>query len=469
MRCRALAALALATLLGPMSTGAHAQSTDDEQGTVPHIVRDEWDASSSVPQAWEEAGVRLSLLTDAVLGASSEDNAALSFDNGGELGSFRPAPEGGSPFFGAAAPLFGMGAPTVGPDGTIRSLDADDRFLPGRDMVEADTVIPPLGSTPDASRSSFAFIGEIPPIGDDVLSSGGPRPPVIDVPTAPLVAGPTPGTTTPTLGDAPAGPLPLPGPNSPLPQAPTSAPPVLGSPTTTPSPTTAPGTPTTAPPTPTTVPNTPTTRPPALPTTTQPQPVSPPPPDVGASLVLGNQREGGTQCFSNDDGATHNPDCDQLFDIGGGMRPGRSYTVDLTLWNAEGRSDTDAAELRTYAPAACDPSGGGADLCEAIELTIQRYTSSDRSVPAECVYGGGSGATCAMSSSHTLGAFARAHTSMVDGARVVPGAFRVRDRAYLRISVRLPDLGFTEGGIGRSNPYSGQTASWSLRWEMRSA
>lgn len=460
MRRSAFAALALVVLLGPMSAGAHAQSTDDEQGAVPHIVRDEWVANASLPQPWEEAGVRLSLLTDAVLAAASEDDAALLFVNGAELGSFRPAPEGGSVFFGAAAPLFGMGAPTVGPDGTIRPLDAADRFLPGRTVVEADTVIPPLGSTPDERRSSFAFIGEIPPIGEDDLSSGGGPPPVLDVPTIGELGGPTPGTTAPPpLADAPLGP-PLPDTDEPLPPTPTTVPPI-GSPTSTSPPTTTPDAP----------PTTTTTRPrPPTTTTTQPAPVTPPPPDVGTSLVLGNQREGGTQCFSNDDGATHNPDCDQLFDIDGGMRPGQAYTVDLTLWNAEGRSNTDAVELRTYAPTACDPSSGGdADLCEAIQLTIQRYTSSDRSVPAECVYGGGDGATCAMSSSHTLGAFARAHTSMVNGALVVPGAFRVNDRAYLRITVRLPDLGFTDGGIGRSNPYSGQTASWTVRWEMRSA
>lgn len=452
MKARVALVSAAALVAGPLAGTAHGlQRADGERGEVEVAIRVVEAPPSYIPLPWEEEGVRLPLLDDAVIAATRDDEEQLKFMTGGELGRFRPAPEGGSPFFGTGLPLFGVAAPRVLPDGRIRPVGEGDGagFLgerPSRDDVE--TAIPQLGATPDQRRESFAFLGDIPPIDENDSET----PPVI---VQPPLDTPTPGTTVP--------PPPPPQPAfTPLPTVdPAPAP-------TTVAPTTPTPTPTTTPPTPTTPPTTtpPTTTPPTTraPTTVPPIPPSPEP-VVGTSFVLGNQVDAKTQCFSNDSGSTHE-ECDQLFDVDA-MRPGQVYGVNVTLWNA---GNTDAVDLRAYAPQACDPSTTGAgDLCEAIEVTIQRYATSDRTTPVQCVYGGGDSTACAFSSTRTIGAFARDHTSMANGRQVVPGLFRAAERAYLRISVRLRDDGIGTDGIGASNVYSGETADWAIRWEMTSA
>ena len=447
---RRVVPLAIGILVaGPLTGVAHGmQRADGELGEVDFATREVAEPPSYLPQPWEEEGIRLPLLENGAIDAAREDEEQLKFMTGGELGQFRPAPVGGSPFFGTGQPLFGVAAPRVLPSGSINPIGEGDGagFLGERpSREEFDTAIPQLGETPDQRRESFAFLGEIPPIEENTSELPPVTPP-------PFVVSPTPGTTIPI----PLPPPPFIPPTTipPDPPTPTSPPTTAPTPTTTTTTTTPPTTTTTRPPTTTTTRPTPTTVPPSAPD-----------PVVGTSFVLGNQVNSGTQCFSNDSGTQHE-DCDQLFDIDR-MKPGTVYAVDVTLWNA---GDTDAIDLRAYAPEDCVPSTTGAgDLCEAIELTIQRYETSSRTTAAACIYGGGDGTTCTFSGARTIGAFARDHTSMTNGRRVVPGMFTVSQRAYLRVSVRLRDDGIGDDGFGSSNVYSGESADWVVRWEMVSA
>jgi hypothetical protein len=438
-----------------------------------------------VPDQWETPGLTFGLLSEAAVVAVHEDDDSLKFAVGNELGRFHAAAKGGSAFFGQGRPIFGIAAPPILPSRSLWPLgtgDAGDRFLGTPPAISDDTVIPQIGTTFDARRHSYAFLGGPPPLTD--TDPGGstafPLPATLaadtngpDVPdnvvlpetptttppreTEPITPGTSPSTTerpTPTSTPSPGTTLP--------PRATTTSTPT---PTTRPTPTTQP-TPTTRP-TPTTQPTTttqptPTTQPNPTPTT---QPAPPPP---STSFVLGNQRDSAAYCLSNSAGGSDNNSCDRLFDLSD-IRPGHPQTVNLTLWNVDPDSNTDAVDLRVFAAGACasgtvgPPPYGSGNLCNGLQLKIERYSTAARSgAPSQCVYG------CVDVFGGSLNAFAAAHTTMSNGIAIGNG-FRRNERAYLVLTVLLPDTGHSSSGGGNDNRYQSRSATLSLTWRMISA
>jgi hypothetical protein len=133
-------------------------------------------------------------------------------------------------------------------------------------------------------------------------------------------------------------------------------------------------------------------------------------------------------------------------------------SFDLTLKNS---GNVSATALQVWAGAACQttstatPAGSG-DLCAAVQFTMQRYTSSARSVPMECVYGGGTAQVCSLSSARTLADFssvyASSSSSQAIGSGLAPG-----ESSYLRLTLKLPDV---------DNRYQRRAATMSLTWRQ---
>lgn len=503
------------------TAGAQERAEPDERGDVPTVVREATDPTAYVPLPWEVAGLTFPILDhDATVAAASEDGDQLAFSDGNELGSFRPAHPGGTPFFGSAQPIFGLAAPPVLPTRVLRRLgdgDAGDSFLGARPPVDPATVIPRFRETFDQSRESFAFVGGIPPI-PPAAPAGSTSFPLLDVVEADVTPGcldndPTcapppsppaqpparPPATTPPPGPPPTVPPPpgstpsptIPPATVPVPPTPAPAPPV-GTTTTTVAPaTTTTTTTTTAPPTTTTTrPTTTTTRPTTTTTTTVPAP--PPPVTPTAAFVLANrvQASGDTDdslrtadfCLSNEASSNRNERCDDLFRFGsreagrdGFMELGREYAVNLTLWNIPAESDVDAVTLRGFANGACTSSPTAASneqsLCRAIQLKVERFRDAARTDRVQCVYGNGAGGGCTFHEDGTLWSFGDAHSSMASGVELRdPDGFPLGRKAYLRITVTIPDSGADTGtGIGNDNHLIDQRANLVFRWEMESA
>jgi hypothetical protein len=133
-------------------------------------------------------------------------------------------------------------------------------------------------------------------------------------------------------------------------------------------------------------------------------------------------------------------------------------TFDLTIRNS---GDIDAAGLDVWASTACttsstgSPAGSG-NLCAAIQLTVQRYTTSARDVPLECVYGGGTAQVCSLSSARTLAHLSSTYSS-AGSARAIGTGLDAGHAVYLRVTLRLPDAG---------NAYQRRAASMGLTWRL---
>jgi hypothetical protein len=499
-----LALVALALLAGPLAAVSGAQ-----QRVVPAPAPAAGDAPVSqavvnvtttpiyVPAPWEGEDLTFPLLSEAAVVAVHEDDDELKFDLGNELGSFRPAPKGGSAFFGQGRPIFGIAAPPILPSRILRPLgtgDAGDRFLGAPPAIPDNTVIPQIGKTFDDRRQSFAFL-DGPPAVTTSGSAGSTQFPMpqtlaadVNGPDVPDNVGTPPTTTTPTT-QPPDEPT-TPGTRPSTTTTPTTAPPtgttVPGATTTTrPSTTTTtrptttttrPSTTTTTRPTTTTTTTRPsttttTTRPTTTTTTTAPPPVTvPPEPDrPSTSFVLGNQRESASYCLSNAIEDSHdNPGCDRLFDLSD-VSPGQPSAVNLTLWNVDPDSDTDAVDLRMYSSGACtsgtdgSPPFGSGNLCDGLQLKVERFATAARTgAPSECLYG------CGAAYGGSLNQFATSHTSMSTGVRI-GNRFRVNEKAYLVITVLLPDTGNEGSGRGRENKYQSRTATLHMTWRMISA
>lgn len=495
-----VAGAVLAALLAGGGGGrAGAQVEQDARGEVETRVREPVPESPYAIQPWEHPGLEFPLLGDGAVVAVSEDDDQLTFVTGGELGQFRPAPEGGSVFFGAGQPIFGLAAPPVLPSRVLRPLgsgDTGDRFLGQRPPVDPTTVIPKLDETFDQRRESFAFLGGPPPVVETNPSGTTPFPLVATVEADPTPGVPdnvpspppepeTPGTPRTTTTFAP-GPRPSDPPRSTT-TVPTSTTVPRGTTTTTrptTTTTTRPATTTTSTTSPstttTTSPSTTTTSPPPTTTTTTTTPTpttipDDPPPVVSTAFVLGNQRESATTCLSNGTGSVANTNqCDRLFDITDAT-PGETFRINLTLWNVDPDSEADAVDLRAFSGAVCQngtvgpaPWGSNTNLCGAVQLKIQRYQDAARNVPTKCVYGGGTATACDWGAGRTLGHFSSTHTTMGNGAQI-DNNFVIGEKAYLTIDVRLPNRGFDPDGRGRDNEYMGRTASLRFTWRMDSA
>lgn len=494
MKVRAAGLAAL--LVAPVVTGLAGTSSAQEvrigqRLDAPTLVRDPVDPLLHVPRPWETPDLRLPLLSDDAVVATSEDDDQLRFVTGDELGTFRPAPEGGSVFFGAGQPIFGLAAPPLLPSRVLRPLgsgDTGDRFLGERPPIDPTTVIPKLDETFDSRRESFAFLDGPPPIVDRAQSGTTPFPLVEQVEADPIPGVPDnipvdppdepgPPDTTPPVSTPPTF---TPGPRPTVP--PTTRP------TTRPTPTTAPAPGTTVPrprpttsttvatttttsttsTTSTTTTSTTSTTSTTTTTTTTTVPAPLPPPVTTTALVMGNTVEDRDTCFANDPDGPQQNDCDRLFEIDD-ARPGQTYRVDLTIWNVDPDSDT-TADLRVFANSACQngtngpaPWGSNANLCGAVEMSVARYTSSSRATLERCIYGVGAG--CSLGAGRNFGHFSSTHTTMASGAQIDP-SFVPGERAYLVLLVRLPDRGFDATGRGRDNEYMGRTASVSFRWRM---
>jgi hypothetical protein len=494
--------LTVLALAGPLvSTAAGQQRVDrPDEGELsqPQVTQRIITIPNQVPyvrEGWEVPGIEMPLLPEALVVAVHEDDNSLRFQVGNELGAFRPAPAGGSAFFGVGRAIFGITAPPILPSRVLRPLgsgDTGDRFLGAPPAISDNTVIPKIGDTFDLRRHSYAFLSGVPALepaapagstkfplasaltadenGDlpDNIPSPPTSPPTTTPP--PFTPGTTPTTTAPTTTTVPP-PTTTPGPT------PTTAPP-SGTTTTAPPPTTTTTTPptttTTAPTTTTTTapPTTTTTAPPPTTTTTQPPPGGGNGNNPGTTFVLGRSRQDAAFCLSSagTDGF-NNGTCDKVFDPSrdGRIVPGVAQKMNVTLWNVDPDSDTDAVALKVFAPQNCTsgtsqtPAGSG-NLCDGLRLRIDRYSSlTDRNNAQNgaCLSGcSGNG--------DTLSSFRTAHGTFANGV-VISSNFPVNAKTYLVVTALLPDTGFSASGRGNDNPYLARTADLRLTWQMVSA
>jgi hypothetical protein len=187
--------------------------------------------------------------------------------------------------------------------------------------------------------------------------------------------------------------------------------------------------------------------------------------------VLGNQRESSTFCLSSA-GTNNDNTCDRVFDpsVDGSVRPGVTKKVNLTLWNVDPDSNTAATSLRVFAPSDCvggvrpGHAGGTGDLCSGLRFRIDKYTSvtnRNLAVNGACLVGCTGPGT-------PLSTFRSTHGSFQNGI-TVSNAFAVNAKAYLVLSVVLPDTGSASSGQGNDNRYLNLTADLPLTWQMVSA
>jgi hypothetical protein len=118
---------------------------------------------------------------------------------------------------------------------------------------------------------------------------------------------------------------------------------------------------------------------------------------------------------------------------------GQQASFDVTLHNS---GHIDAESILLWASAQCDttnvaePAGSG-DLCGAVQIMVQRYTTADRDVPLECIYGGGTAGVCSMSAARTLADFSATYPS-VAAARAMGSGMPGGSAMYIRLTLRLP-------------------------------
>ncbi|MBW8827560.1 MAG: hypothetical protein JF603_14590 [Acidobacteria bacterium] len=492
-RIAAITAITASVLLGPLSAVAGAMQraapSDTPSGApgIQTVFPDSANRPIYNPMSWEVPSLQFPTLPKSMVPIISQDTKALDFSLGNELGSFHPAPKGGTAFLGAGQPIFGLAAPPVLPTRVLRPLgagDAGDTFLGQRPQVSKNTVIPHLDDTFDESRSSFAFLGGPPPLVETVGAGTQPFPLLQTVaadktpgvpdnipsspptttpaPTTGTTPGPTPATTSPPTTERPLAP----SPGTTLPPVPTTEKPTPTTEkpvaTTTP-PTTLPAT-TLPPTTTTTVPPTTTTTAPPTTTTTVPAPTTtttvPPPAKVTTAFVVGNTKEGRDTCFANGKGAPSDNTCDRLFDLSD-ITPGHPDTVNLTLWNADPDSDADGNDVSVFAPTACTSAvagttrnGGTGNLCSGLKLKVERFSDVGRTTSTGTLFNG------------TLAQFSSSYTTANDALHV-DSSFAVGSRIFLKLTVTLPDNGSNSTtGIGYDNAFQGRTASLVLKWRF---
>ena len=179
------------------------------------------------------------------------------------------------------------------------------------------------------------------------------------------------------------------------------------------------------------------------------------------TLVLSNTKDSGTACLSTGGGTTDvnaNNACEQLFGLSV-RKPGDSSSTNVTIRN-EGSLPASALKVFSAACANADVATetyhGTGNPCAQIQLTIQRYTNSSFTTPAECVYGGGNGTTCDFSdATKTLAAFQSAYGSSGAGKAIGSGLASGAS-SYLKVSVLLP--------AGSDNSFQGRQATADLTW-----
>lgn len=181
---------------------------------------------------------------------------------------------------------------------------------------------------------------------------------------------------------------------------------------------------------------------------------------ASGTLVLSNKKNTATACLSTAGGTTDsnvNNACDTLFTTN--LAPGgTAASANVTLKN-EGSLAASALKLWSSACANADTAAayhGTGNPCSNLQLTIQQY--SDAFVtPSNCVFGGGTATTCAMSSSFTLNDYATAHTGS-GNAQTIGSGLASGASTYFTISVFMPS---TAG-----NSFQGRKGTMDLTWHI---
>ena len=483
-RAATVVAVALLLVALPFRASAQTPEIEESEAGIPYARIDTGRDDPYRMLDFETAGEEMSPLDDAIVAASDADEEHLLWTAPGDLGGFQDAPIGGGIWVANGVSLTGVGAPRVTEGSALSSTTAltPSATVPGDG--DANAAIPRVSSstaTGDAGRTSFGFAddetGELIAPPDDL-------PPLVDPPAPPsegIDASPTTTTTT-----APAS---EPGTTAPTPTT-TEAPPTpsTAAPTTTTSTTTtettsttsapttstttsATTTTTTTAPTTTTTRRSTTTRPPATttttraPTTTTTLPLTttttlPPPtttttaPPPSDDFTLTQSRPSATACVAPTGSVQA---CDAIWSIPLAAT-GETASFDITLRND---GNLDASALQVWAGAACattstgSPAGTG-DLCDAVQLTVQRYTTDERDVPLECVYGGGTAQVCSLSSLRTLTHFSSTYPSGSQ-PRAIGTGLNDGESCYLRLTLGLPDV---------DNRYQRRAATMSLTWRQ---
>jgi hypothetical protein len=496
-RAAGVLAMALGLLVVPLGAAAQqptggSVATESSAG-IPYVRVDDGDDDPYRPLLFEEAGQTLSPLDQQIVAAADADTAQLLFASAADLGGFQDATIGAELWRAAGVSLTGVAAPLVN-EGDVLSSTTLNPGSTSTTVADVTAAIPVFGASSVGGvtgRSTFAFTdGAGRPVAPpDALPplTNPPAPPSEGIDAGPAttttIAPPAapPGTTAPpavepsvstTAAPTTAAPTTAAPATTTSTAAPTTAPSTTGSTTTTTT-TTGPTTTTITTPTPTpTVPTTTTTRPPTTttatstttttaPTTTTVSPTTTtaptttttvPPPSETFSLT--QERPSATACVRASGG---NQPCDALWNVPLAAT-GETFTLDVTLRNS---GDVDASALQLWASAPCTttstatPAGTG-DLCAAVELTIQRYTTSTRDVPLECVYGGGTAQVCSLSAARTLAHLSTTYPS-AGQSRAIGTGLQDGEAAHLRLTLRLPDV---------DNRYQQRSASMSLTWRQ---
>ena len=470
--CALAAAVALAAVLTPAARAQETQSPAVDDGTeIPFATVDVADPTNPYAElTFEVDGRTMPPLLPAILAATATDDAQLELAlQEATLGGFG-SDDDGDTLIAAGVPLVGRLAPAVD-EGQPLTETTDPSALP-----EADTGAPPeLADDGQDDRRSFAFTDE----------SGAPAPPPEDAqppadePSAPsegVAAEPPPTTTTTTTpastttsstatsttttstpsttATSTTTTTTAPTTTTTTATTTTTRPTTTTSTTSSTTTTTTPGfeaatTTTTAAPTTTTTTATPTTTttvaPPTTTTTTTPP---------GSSFQLTQERPSADACVATD-GASAS--CGALWSVPLSAA-GTAHTFDLTIRNS---GDVAATALDVWAGDSCtsastgSPSGTG-DLCGAVQLTIQRYSTAARDVPVECVYGGGTAQVCSLSASRTLSHFSSTYPS-ASQTRTIGAGLAAGAVAHLRVTLLRPELG---------NAYQRRSATMSITWRM---
>ena len=494
------AAVALAAVLTPAAARAQeTQSPAVDDGTdVPF-------ATVGVPHpdnpysllTFEIEGGTMPLLLPEIIGATATDDAQLDLarQEAGLDGFGRD--EDGDAFIAAGVPLVGRLAPAVD-EGETLTETTDPSTLPPADTGAP----PPLSSSGPVARQSFAFTDDAgeptPPPEDAAEPADEPseptegveaEPPPTTTTTAPPAttttsAAPTTTTTAPsttttsgpttTTTEAPTTTTTRPTTTTEAPTTTTTRPTTTTTrPSTTTSTTTTTTTTTTTVPTTTTTSTsttttstttstTTTTAPTTTTTTTAPTTtttVAPPttttttaPPSN--TFQLTQDRTSVDACVATDGS---NASCGALWSVPLSSS-GTAHTFDLSIRNS---GNAAATALDVFSDAGCttastgSPSGTG-DLCSAVQITIQRYSSAARDVPVECVYGGGTAQVCSLSSARSLSHFSTTYPSGSQ-TRTIGAGLEVGATAHLRVTLLRPALG---------NAYQRRSATMSITWRM---
>jgi hypothetical protein len=183
----------------------------------------------------------------------------------------------------------------------------------------------------------------------------------------------------------------------------------------------------------------------------------------GQALALNASRQGGaTTCVATSDEGTTGTRCDRVYQLSV-RQPGEVGLVNLALAN-DGQV---AASLLSLA-ATCTPFNapgeavhGSGNPCDRLSVYVQRWADRGFTVPAGCVYGGGSSTgsiMCEFDAASTLGAFAAAHGSAENGLALTPDGLGAGATTYVTVGLRLdPSAG---------NAYQGRGARTDLSWRL---